>query len=96
MSPRASTEAPASNTSETISKAPSPESEGFFRAHRKARAGQLSGFTGIDGSYQAPVNAELMVDNGNVSVSDATDAIERMLAERGTLFQELADLAANI
>jgi adenylylsulfate kinase-like enzyme len=56
----------------------------------------LQGFTGIDGSYQAPVDAELAIDNGKLSVADATDAIERMLAERGTLFQELADLAANI
>jgi bifunctional enzyme CysN/CysC len=64
--------------------------------YRKARTGQLSGFTGIDGSYQAPVGAELTIDNGSLSVADATDAIERMLAETGTLFQELADLAANI
>ena len=64
--------------------------------YRKARTGQLPGFTGIDGSYQVPANAELTIDNGKVSVGDATDAIERMLAERGTLFQELADFAANI
>src|SRR5207244_3249744 len=64
--------------------------------YRKARAGQLRGFTGIDGSYQVPVNAELTIDNGKMSVGDATDAIERMLAERGTLLQELADFAANI
>jgi bifunctional enzyme CysN/CysC len=64
--------------------------------YRKARTGQLPGFTGIDGSYQAPVGAELTIDNGSLSVADATDAIERMLAETGTLFQELADLAANI
>ena len=64
--------------------------------YRKARAGQLPGFTGIDGSYQAPDRAELVIDNGALSIAQATDAIERMLAERGTLFQELADLAANI
>ncbi len=64
--------------------------------YRKARAGQLPGFTGIDGSYQAPDKPELVIDNGALSIAQATDAIERMLAERGTLFQDLADLAANI
>jgi bifunctional enzyme CysN/CysC len=29
-------------------------------------------------------------------VPDATDEIERMLARTGVLFEELADLAANI
>ena len=64
--------------------------------YRKARAGQLTGFTGIDGSYQVPANAELIVDNGVGTVSEATDAIEHMLAGRGVLFEELSDLAANI
>jgi len=49
-----------------------------------------------DGGYQPPVNAELVLDTGAKSVTDATDEIERMLARRGVLFEELADLAANI
>ena len=64
--------------------------------YRKARAGQLPSFTGIDGSYETPETPELVIDNGVLSIAQATDAIERMLAERGTLFRELADLAANI
>jgi len=64
--------------------------------YRKARAGELKGFTGTDGGYQPPVNAELVLDTGAKSVADATDEIERMLARRGVLFEELADLAANI
>jgi bifunctional enzyme CysN/CysC len=64
--------------------------------YRKARAGDLKGFTGIDGGYQPPANAELVLDTGATSVADATDEIERMLARRGVLFEELADLAANI
>ena len=64
--------------------------------YRKARAGDLKGFTGIDGGYQPPANAELVLDTGTKSVADATDEIERMLARRGVLFEELADLAANI
>jgi bifunctional enzyme CysN/CysC len=64
--------------------------------YRKARGGGLKGFTGIDGGYQPPVNAELVLDTGTKSVADATDGIERMLASCGVLFEDLADLAANI
>lgn len=64
--------------------------------YRKARAGELKGFTGTDGGYEPPVNAELVLDTGATSVAEATDEIERMLARRGVLFEELADLAANI
>lgn len=64
--------------------------------YRKARAGELKGFTGTDGGYEPPTKAELVLDTNNQSVAEATDQIERMLARRGVLFEELADLAANI
>jgi bifunctional enzyme CysN/CysC len=38
----------------------------------------------------------LTIDTSTRSVSEATDEIERMLAASGILFDELADLAANI
>jgi bifunctional enzyme CysN/CysC len=38
----------------------------------------------------------LRIDTSTRSVPDATDEIERMLAESGVLFDELVDLAANI
>jgi len=38
----------------------------------------------------------LSLDTSSRSVSDATDEIERMLANSGVLFDELVDLAANI
>ena len=64
--------------------------------YRKARAGQLNGFTGTDGGYEPPTAAELVLDTSTRSVAESTDEIERMLARRGVLFEELADLAANI
>src|SRR6187399_1090891 len=64
--------------------------------YRKARAGQLQAFTGIGNDYQPPARAELSIDTSARTVSDATDEIERMLAETGILFEEVADLAANI
>src|SRR5689334_9512368 len=64
--------------------------------YAKARAGTLSGFTGIGNDYQPPDNAELTLDTSERSVSDLTDEIERMLAKSGVLFNELADLSVYI
>jgi bifunctional enzyme CysN/CysC len=64
--------------------------------YAKARAGALQAFTGIGNDYQPPTDSELAIDTSTRSVAEATDAIERMLANTGILFDELADLAANI
>jgi bifunctional enzyme CysN/CysC len=64
--------------------------------YAKARAGTLASFTGIGNDYQPPAQCELRIDTSERTVADATDAIERMLAETGILFDELVDLAANI
>jgi bifunctional enzyme CysN/CysC len=64
--------------------------------YQKARAGQLNGFTGTDGGYQPPVQAELVLDTGVKSVAEAASEIESLLVKSGVLFEELADLAANI
>src|SRR5437667_6275110 len=64
--------------------------------YAKARAGTLKSFTGIGNDYQPPTDAELVLDTSARSVPDATEEIERMLAETGILFDELVDLAANI
>ncbi len=64
--------------------------------YAKARAGSLQAFTGIDNGYQPPAGADLEIDTSARTVSDATDAIERMLAESGILLDEPVDLAANV
>jgi len=64
--------------------------------YAKARAGTLKSFTGIGNDYQPPTDAELVLDTSTRSVPDATEAIERMLANTGILFDDLVDLAANI
>ena len=64
--------------------------------YAKARAGALSGFTGIGNDYEPPANAELTLDTSDRSVSDLTDEIERMLAGSGVLFNEPADLSVYI
>jgi bifunctional enzyme CysN/CysC len=64
--------------------------------YEKARAGVLPGFTGISGDYERPLNAELVVDTGARSIADAAHDIERLLIRSGVLFDDIADLAANI
>jgi bifunctional enzyme CysN/CysC len=64
--------------------------------YAKARAGKLKSFTGIGNDYQPPQRSELTLDTAVLSVSEATDAIERMLGETGILFDELVGPAANI
>jgi bifunctional enzyme CysN/CysC len=64
--------------------------------YAKARTGALQSFTGITNDYQPPSKCELTIDTSARPVADATDAIEQMLARTGILFDEPADLAANI
>jgi bifunctional enzyme CysN/CysC len=64
--------------------------------YAKARAGSLHGFTGVGDDYQPPGACELAIDTSLLSVPDATEEIQQMLARTGILFGELVDLAANI
>jgi bifunctional enzyme CysN/CysC len=56
----------------------------------------LQGFTGIGNDYEAPEAAELIIDTSSRPVTQGVEEVERMLASTGVLFDELADLAANI
>ncbi len=48
--------------------------------YKKARAGQLKHFTGIDSPYEAPEAPELHIDTTKVSADEAADLIvERLL-----------------
>jgi len=49
--------------------------------YAKARAGEITGFTGIDDPYEPPLDAELVIDTSDVSVADAVDQIEQLLAD---------------
>lgn len=55
--------------------------------YKKARAGQLKGFTGIDDPYEEPPSAELVIDTSTTSVEEAVQTILDDLRERG-LFGE--------
>ncbi|HKI37672.1 MAG TPA: adenylyl-sulfate kinase [Gemmataceae bacterium] len=51
--------------------------------YKKARAGQLKNFTGIDDPYEAPLKAELTIDATTTSPQEATVLILQSLEKRG-------------
>jgi sulfate adenylyltransferase len=55
--------------------------------YAKARRGEIKGFTGIDDPYEDPVNPELRLTTTDCSPEDNARRIEKLLLERGFLFQ---------
>jgi adenylylsulfate kinase len=53
--------------------------------YKKARAGQIKGFTGIDDPYEAPVKPELHLDTSKLSVEQSVQQILDLLNKRGIL-----------
>src|SRR5207253_6603481 len=53
--------------------------------YKKARAGQLKGFTGIDDPYEEPLKPELTIDATGVSPQDATVLLLEYLQKQGIL-----------
>ena len=45
--------------------------------YKKARAGELKNFTGIDSPYEAPANPEIRVNTVELSPEEAADRIIR-------------------
>ncbi|MEE9130352.1 MAG: adenylyl-sulfate kinase, partial [Phycisphaerales bacterium] len=56
--------------------------------YKKARAGEIKGFTGIDDPYEAPQNPELHLRTDKLSVEDSVRALLSCLEERGLLTAE--------
>jgi adenylylsulfate kinase len=53
--------------------------------YKKARAGQLKGFTGIDDPYEPPLQPELTIDATNTSPQQATVSLIEYLERQGIL-----------
>ena len=51
--------------------------------YAKALAGEIKGFTGVDDPYEAPANAELVVDTESQDPESAADSIVAELERRG-------------
>lgn len=53
--------------------------------YKKARAGQIKDFTGIDSPYEAPANPELTIPTHELSVEQSVARIVEWLVEKGYL-----------
>ena len=53
--------------------------------YKKARAGEIKGFTGIDDPYEAPEKPELVIDTSKVSPQDAAVQLCEMLEKAGKI-----------
>jgi adenylylsulfate kinase len=53
--------------------------------YKKARAGEIKDFTGIDSPYESPENAEIIIKNIDVSIEDAANEVIEFLDSRGYL-----------
>lgn len=53
--------------------------------YKKARAGELKGFTGIDAPYEAPENPELTLDSGSKGIDELADEVIAYLNASGFL-----------
>jgi bifunctional enzyme CysN/CysC len=53
--------------------------------YQKARAGEITNFTGIDSPYEAPENPDIRLDTTALSAEEAADQVIAILDERGYL-----------
>ncbi|WP_427383685.1 adenylyl-sulfate kinase [Janibacter sp. G56] len=53
--------------------------------YAQARAGAITGFTGVDAPYEVPADADLTLDTSRRSVAACRDAVLALLRERGHL-----------
>lgn len=51
--------------------------------YKKARAGEIKHFTGIDSTYEAPLNADIHVETEGHSIEACADAVVNQLADLG-------------
>lgn len=49
--------------------------------YKKARAGEIKNFTGIDSAYEAPVTPEIHIKTANASIEECADLIVKQLKQ---------------
>ncbi|POP51744.1 adenylyl-sulfate kinase [Zhongshania marina] len=53
--------------------------------YKKARAGEIKNFTGISDPYEAPLNAELVLNSHEQSLEEEVEILLAMMSERGII-----------
>lgn len=57
--------------------------------YKKARAGEIKGFTGIDAPYEAPLNPELIVETDKNDIEESAQIVVDYLVEKGIISKSL-------
>lgn len=60
--------------------------------YAKARAGLLTGMTGVDDPYEEPTDADIVLDTSDMSVEEAVDVVLGHLTETGWVEPHIASL----
>ena len=55
------------------------ESRDVKGLYKKARAGEIKGFTGIDSPYEAPISPQLEIKTENLTIEDSTNILLRFI-----------------
>jgi len=66
----------------SLEKCEERDSKGMYK---KARAGKIKGFTGVDDPYEAPTNPDLVVDTEKETVEESADRIKCFLKEKNLI-----------
>lgn len=53
--------------------------------YKKARAGEIKQFTGIDAPYEEPLNPELVIDTSKLSLEESADMVINYLKEKSII-----------
>jgi adenylylsulfate kinase len=61
------------------------ESRDVKGLYKKARAGEIKGFTGVDDPYEAPESPEIAIDTERETIDESTDRIVRHLELQGLI-----------
>jgi len=64
--------------------------------YKKARAGIIKGFTGIDQPYEKPLNPEVVLNTVENSVAECVQQIVQILMEHGIVNQAVADTVEDL
>ncbi|XP_070380618.1 bifunctional 3'-phosphoadenosine 5'-phosphosulfate synthase isoform X1 [Dermacentor albipictus] len=64
--------------------------------YRKARAGQIKGFTGIDMPYEAPACPDLLIKAGKDTIKDCVQHVVELLRERGVIPGSVVDCVKEL
>jgi adenylylsulfate kinase len=55
--------------------------------YKKARAGEIKNFTGIDDPYEEPTKPDLVLESDSMSLGEEVAAVVRLLEQRGILLR---------